>query len=84
MIPKTMGLGLGMDWKPAGKSIENGDEFANGGGQDLTASLTLQGRLPGDLMASLGLRYPVWREVVGTQGSRPKRLWRDRLPVRRQ
>ena len=67
VIPKTMGLGLGMDWNQRGKSIENGDEFANGGGQDLTASLTLQGRLPGDLMASLGLRYPVWREVVGTQ-----------------
>ena len=32
-IPKTMGLGLGMDWNQRGKSIENGDEFATAGGR---------------------------------------------------
>ena len=32
VIPKTMGLG-GMDWNQRGKNIENGDEFASGGGR---------------------------------------------------
>lgn len=67
VIPKTMGIGLGVDWNQRSMSKENDLEFANGGGQDITANMTVQGRLPGNLMASVGLRYPLWREVVGTQ-----------------
>jgi thiol-disulfide isomerase/thioredoxin len=67
VIPKKMGLGFGVDWNQRGTSQENGVEFPNGGGQDITLSGTIQGRLPGNLMASVGLRYPVWYEVKGTQ-----------------
>ncbi|MDE0881762.1 MAG: thioredoxin domain-containing protein [Myxococcota bacterium] len=67
IIPKKMGFGLGLDWNVRGTSLAEGVEFPNGGGQDITASGTLQGRLPGGLMGSIGLRYPLIYRVRGIQ-----------------
>jgi thiol-disulfide isomerase/thioredoxin len=39
--------------------------FPSGGGQDISASLSLQGRLAKGFSGALGLRYPVFQQMTG-------------------
>lgn len=88
LMPGLLNASIAAEWQWRGLSVENGEDFLNGGGHWVSVNPMLQVVLPAGLSATATVRLPVWRDVVGLQVAPSTGIffslnwaWRDTPPA---